>query len=67
MGLVYEVYLVEEGDTVLVARTYMPDKLLEAVKELLEYLLIWEGLEEGKQIKINIYEEPEEGAETHEA
>jgi len=67
MGLVYEVYLVEEGDTVLVARTYMPDKLLEAVKELLEYLLIWEGLEEGKQIKINIYEMPEEEGDAREA
>jgi hypothetical protein len=67
MGLVYEVYLVEEGDSVFIGRTYSADRLLEALKELLRYLITWESAREGLQIKINIYEKPEKPEGEHEA
>jgi hypothetical protein len=67
MPLVYEIYLVEEGDSVFIGKTYSADKLLEALKELLRYLITWESAREGLQIKINIYEKPEKEAEAREA
>jgi len=67
MPLVFEIYLVDEGESVFIGRTYAPDRLLEAVKELLNYLLTWEGAREGLEIKINILEVPEKPEGEHEA
>jgi cytochrome oxidase assembly protein ShyY1 len=67
MASVFEIYLVEKGDSILVARGYTPEEMLEAVKELLNYLMIWDGAREGLQIKVNVYEVPEEGEAAHEA
>ena len=67
MPLVFEIYLVDEGESMLVARAYTPDKALEAVKELLRYLFEWEGVREGLEIKISIFEVPEEEGDAREA
>jgi hypothetical protein len=54
MGLVFRLVLVEGGDSVVVARTNLMDRVAEALHDLMIYLDRWGALDESKEIRVEI-------------
>jgi hypothetical protein len=57
MHLFFEIYLVEGGDSVLVAKVFLKDRIPETIKEIVDYLERWGSLYPGKELRIRLVKE----------